>query len=181
MRLLTICALGLTMGIGASSPVVAQQTASSTATEAKPTAVLGWLVGGVWTADASKLGPGMERIETRYQWSDNGSYVRFTTHFVTDKGSMKMYDGNLFWDPGKKTLAMWYMDARNAITEGPMSFVGSDWNMTFRGEDFDGKQADFRVEVTRKTDDLYHWSLNEKVGDGWKKLMELDYVRKAEG
>lgn len=31
------------------------------------------------------------------------------------------------------------------------------------------------------SNDLYHWTLNEKVGDGWKKLMELDYVRKVEG
>jgi hypothetical protein len=33
---------------------------------------MAWLVGGVWTADAAKLGPGMQRIETRYlmvgQW-----------------------------------------------------------------------------------------------------------------
>jgi hypothetical protein len=43
------------------------------ATDANPISALAWLVGGVWTADASKLGPGMERIETRYQWADNGS------------------------------------------------------------------------------------------------------------
>ena len=48
---------------------------------------LSWLVGGVWTADATKLGPGMQRIETRYQWSDNNAYLRFTTHFVSDKGA----------------------------------------------------------------------------------------------
>ncbi|HEY6375224.1 MAG TPA: hypothetical protein VIX90_06835 [Edaphobacter sp.] len=179
MRWFAICALALTVGMGASSPVVAQQTA--TTTEAKPIASLGWLVGGVWTADASKLGPGTERIETRYQWSDNGSYVRFTTHFVTDKGAIKTYDGNLFWDPGKKTLAMWYMDAQNAITEGPMTIAGSDWQMTFHGDDFEGKQADFRVDIAVKSKDLYHWTLNEKVGDAWKKLIELDYVRKTEG
>jgi hypothetical protein len=63
----------------------------------KPIAPLSWLIGGVWTADASKLGPGMQRIETRYTWSDNGSYIRFTTHFVTDKGELKNYDGNFFW------------------------------------------------------------------------------------
>ena len=54
-------------------------------TEPKPISALAWLVGGVWMADASKLGPGMQRIETRYSWSDNKAYVRFTTHFVFDK------------------------------------------------------------------------------------------------
>jgi len=67
----------------------------------KPVSGLSWLVGGVRTADASKLGPGMQRIETRYQWSDNDSYIRFTTHFVTDKAVLKTYDGNFFWNPSK--------------------------------------------------------------------------------
>jgi hypothetical protein len=61
---------------------------------AKPIATLSWLLGGVWTADASKLAPGMLRIETRYQWADNNAYIRFNTHFVFDKGSQHNYDGN---------------------------------------------------------------------------------------
>ena len=150
------------------------------ATETKPISALAWLVGGVWTADASKLGPGMERIETRYQWADNDSYVRFTTHFITAKATMKTYDGNLFWDSGKRSLAMWYMDAKNNITQGPMTLQGNLWQMTFHGDDFEGKPADFRVHVTRMSPDKYHWALNEKTADGWKKLMELDYIRKPE-
>src|SRR5450759_4584448 len=77
---------------------------------AKPISKLAWLVGGVWTADASAMGNGMQRIETRYQWSDNSAYIRFTTHFVTDKADLRTYDGNFFWNPDKETLAMWYMD-----------------------------------------------------------------------
>ena len=62
-------------------------TAAKPADTAKPIAPLSWLVGGVWTADATKLGPGMLRIETRYQWADNNAYIRFNTHFVFDKGA----------------------------------------------------------------------------------------------
>lgn len=57
-------------------------------TEAKPTAPLEWLVGGVWTADAAKMAAGL-RIETRYTWSDNGAYIRFTTDFVSPQGTLK--------------------------------------------------------------------------------------------
>jgi len=46
---------------------------------AKPIDALAWLVGGVWTTDASKLAPNMVRIETRYAWSDNNAFIRFTT------------------------------------------------------------------------------------------------------
>src|SRR4051794_36816408 len=64
----------------------------------KPISQLAWLIGGVWKADASSVGQGKMRIETRYSWSDNGTFIRFTTHFITDSGELKNYDGNLYWD-----------------------------------------------------------------------------------
>jgi len=144
---------------------------------AKPIDALSWVIGGVWTADASKMGPGMQRIETRYQWSDNHAYIRFNTHFVFDKGTAKTYDGNFFWNPAQKSLAMWYMDARNFITESPVLVDGDQWTMQFRGPDFDGKMADLRVVVARKTNDQYRWSVSEKQSDAWKELAALEYLR----
>jgi hypothetical protein len=144
---------------------------------ARPIAPLAWLVGGTWTADASKLGPGMKRIETRYQFSDNDAYIRFTTHFVSDKGTLKNYDGNFYWDPQHSTLTFWYMDAGNDIMEGPVRVDGNTMELTFRAHDFDGKLADMKVDVVRTNDDLYTWKLAEKEGDGWKPLASLDYRR----
>ena len=145
--------------------------------EAPPITALGWLVGGVWTADASKLGPGMQRIETRYQWSDNKAFLRFTTHFVFDKGTANTYDGNFYWNPGGNSLAMWYMNSKGEILEGPMQWDGTVLRILFRGEDFEGKLADLKVEVTRKASDQYHWSVYEKNGAEWKELFGLEYLR----
>jgi hypothetical protein len=150
----------------------------TTKTEApKPVSALSWLVGGVWTADASKLGPGMQRIETRYQWSDNNAYIRFNTHFIFDKGTAKTYDGNFFWNPEQKSLAVWYMDSRNGITPGPVEINGDVTKISFRGPDFEGKVADLQVFVTRKANDDYRWSVQEKEGDTWKELAALEYLR----
>jgi hypothetical protein len=148
---------------------------------AKPIAVLGWLVGGVWTADASKLGPGMQRIETRYQWADNGAYIRFTTHFVMDTRTLKNYDGSFFWNPEQSTLSMWYMDAGNSITQGPVNFAGDTMVMLFRSRNFAGEPADLRVTVTRKNNDDYNWLLEEKQVGGWKQLGSLEYLRATGG
>src|SRR5712691_2176026 len=82
------------------------QEAAKNAAPSKPIAALGWLVGGVWTAEGSKIAPGMQRIETRYQWSDNDAFIRFTTHFVMDRGTFRNYDGSFFWDPERASLAM---------------------------------------------------------------------------
>jgi hypothetical protein len=146
---------------------------------AKPISALAWLVGGVWTADATKLGPGMQRIETRYQWSDNNAFIRFTTHFISDKGTAHRYDGNFFWNPQQSRLAMWYMNHSNEITQGPVMVEGDTLRMTFRAEDFEGKQTDMQVSVIRKTNDRYQWVLEEKQTAGMKQLAELEYVRMA--
>ena len=155
------------------------QDAAKKTPEPKPIAAMGWLVGGVWTADASKLGPGMRRIETRYQWADNDAYIRFTTHFVMDKGTVRQYDGHFFWNPEQSSLAMWYMDAGNAIVQGPVKQDGETLRMTFRAEDFEGRPADLRVDVIRQTNDHYSWRLEEKGPEGWKILGALEYLRVA--
>jgi hypothetical protein len=155
------------------------QSSAKPAETAKPMAPLSWLVGGVWTADATKLGPGMLRIETRYQWADNNAFIRFTTHFVFDKGAQHNYDGNFFWNPTEKTLAVWYMDSQNSITQGPVKVDGNDMTISFRGEDFEGQVADLRVIVTRKNNDDYHWSLQEVKDGAWKDLAGLEYLRVA--
>jgi hypothetical protein len=163
--------------LAASSTTIWCQETAQKAKTPKPISVLEWLVGGVWTADASKLGPGM-RIETRYERSDNAAYIRFTTHFVTDKGTLRNYDGNFFWNAEQSSLAMWYMDAHDSITQGPMTMDGDTLQMTFRSVGFDGKPGDFRVTVSRKTQDRYTWVLEQKQPDGWKQqLVTLEYVR----
>ena len=146
----------------------------------KPISDLSWLVGGVWTADASKMGDGMKRIETRYVWSDNNAFIRFTTHFVSDKGTAKTYDGNFFWEPEKSQLAMWYMDYANEIIQGPIAISGETTKFSFHGADFEGKQADMQVELLKKSNDKYQWTLEEKIADSWKQLATLEYVRTAE-
>jgi hypothetical protein len=168
VALLAVCA-------GMSSAQAAEKKADA----AKPISGLDWLVGGVWTADATKLGPGMRRIETRYQWSDNSAFIRFTTHFVSDKGTAKTYDGNFFWSPEQSSLAMWYMNQANSITQGPVTLEGDIMKIAFRGQDFDGKMADMQVNVIRKTNDKYQWVLEEKQADGWRQLAALDYLRVA--
>jgi hypothetical protein len=144
-----------------------------------PTSQLAWLVGGVWTASGPQLGPHMQRIETRYTWSDNHTFIRFTTHFVTDSAEVHRYDGNLFWNEAQQTLGAWYMNAEHEITEGPVTLTDTGWEMSFRTQDASGKDAPFRVEILKKSNDLYQWSLRENVGGAWKELLVLDYVRKA--
>lgn len=160
----------------AAAPTARSQSPAKTESS-KPIATMAWLVGGVWTADASSMAPGLT-IETRYSWSDNSAYIRFTTHFLTDKGTHKGYDGNFFWDAAQSTLGMWYMDGGSAITQSPVVVNGPAMVMRWRGPDFEGKPADLRVTVTRRSDDAYSWVAEEAApGDQWKHLAALEYRR----
>jgi len=76
-------------------------------------------------------------------------------------------------------MAMWYVNAENEITEGPVAIDGPTLQMSFHGSDFDGKPADLRVKVIKKTNDLYTWLLEERLPEGWKQLATLDYLRRA--
>lgn len=99
----------------------------------KPIAPRLWLVGGTWSADASGLGRGMLRIDTVYKRSTNGSFVRFTTAFVSTKGSVPTYDGNLYYDSATRQFALWYMNANAEIGQGPVA-VGRDHEHVVRSQ-----------------------------------------------
>jgi hypothetical protein len=58
----TLVALALSLS---STAAARAQTAQPAAPHSGPVSQLGWLVGGVWVADASRFGGGMQRIETR--------------------------------------------------------------------------------------------------------------------
>jgi hypothetical protein len=175
--LLLSFAVAFTAAFAQDSTKPAAANPAAKPSDAKPIVQLAWLVGGVWTADASGMGNDMQRIETRYTWSDNNAFVRFNTHFVAQQGTLHQYDGQFFFDPEKSALAMWYMDSKNGITQGPITVDGDTTTLSFRGPNFEGKVADLRVLVLRKSNDHYVWQLEEKSQDAWKPLAKLDYIR----
>jgi len=38
-----------------------------------------------------------QRIETRYEWSETKAFLKFNTHFISEKGITRTYDGNFLW------------------------------------------------------------------------------------
>jgi len=75
---------------------------------------------------------------------------------------------------------MWHMDAREAIKQGRVRVDGNLTEITFRAPGMQGKEADMRVRVAHKTNDVYIWTLEEKDAAEWKQLLKLEYLRTAE-
>lgn len=157
------------LSAGASAPV-------------RPIDSLGWLVGGVWSADASALGGSVTRIDTRYEWTPNRSFIRFTTDFVSGSGVNPHYAGDLFYDPTGQSLMIWYMDETNAITSGHMSVDGKSWTISFQG---DGNvvgvagRVDYTVDILRTSDNSYTWTLIADVDQSKKEVFALTYQRRS--
>lgn len=148
-------------------------------------AAFGWLAGGVWVCDGPTLPATLSRIETRYDVAPNARVLRFTTRFVNKDGTAgNGYAGNLYYDAEQRTLRMWYIDSADEITQGPVTLEGDRWSMAFTGDGgFIGRPGavNFRVDVVRQTNDLYHWSLLAGPAGGWKPVFALDYHRVPEG
>jgi hypothetical protein len=142
-----------------------------------------WLASGAWRADLSALPGGTKLVETRYDVAPNG-VIRFTTAFVRPDGSIANgYAGVLFYDAAAKHLTMWYTDPRGEVVQGPVTLNGDVWSMTFTSDGaVIGKPgpANFRVDVARRSNDDYHWTLLADAGGGvWKPVFALDYLRSA--
>jgi hypothetical protein len=161
------CALVLALlSIGAAEPT-------------KPIDKLGWLVGGVWSADASKLGGGLRRIDTRYEWVPNRSFIRFNTTFVSAGGASPHYAGDFYYDPSQRTLTAWYMDENNVITHGPMTVDGNKWTISVGGSGAP-QNAQYIVDIVRTTADTYQWTLFSDVARVRTKVFGLVYRRRSE-
>jgi hypothetical protein len=57
------------------------------------------------------------------------------------------------------------MDYANAIIQGPIAISGETTEFLFHATDLEGEPADMQVELLKRTDDKYQWTLDEKVGD----------------
>jgi hypothetical protein len=155
----------------------ALQSANNKNHNTEPVAALSWLVGGVWKADASKTGNGIERAEMRYSWSDNGDYIRFNMHFLKGTQVLRIYDGSFYWNPQTASLEMWNMNGKNEVMQGPVKVNGNTVDTTFPAKNSQEKEVEFRMTITRETNNRYGWSMEEKQPNGWKQLMALEYIR----
>jgi hypothetical protein len=174
-------ALATASGVNAANAAPQAIPATTVAAASQQLVPFAWLVGGAWRADTSTLPGGLKYIETRYDLAPNGRVLRFTTAFVNaDGGVGNGYAGDLFFDPAANVLKMWYVDSKNVITQGPVTGDGAAWHMTFQSDSAvigGSGQADFRVDVTRETNDAYAWGLFARVADAWKPVFSLRYVR----
>ena len=141
-------------------------------------APIAWLIGGTWSATTSRL-PGTLRIDTIYSLASNGAFLRFTTGYIGEHDAVPTDDGNLSYDPATKIFAIWYIDRRGAIVQGPVDVDRNITIMLFEANDpRDGRPGQMRVVMTRHTNNFYTWALYNLTRDPVKPIYSLDYHRK---
>lgn len=173
-------ALSQTQGGDIDPLLIAAAPQVTTTPGSRPIDRFSWLIGGTWTANASKLGKGMREISTRYQWSQNRTYVEFSTVFASETGAVVNYSGMIFNDPSTAATGggyrMWYTDAKGAITEGAVSpGSGDDWSLNFLSEN-----KPYRVDILRQSADSYRWSLYSQSSSSWSPVFSLDFNRERQ-
>lgn len=159
-------------------------TALAAPAQPQPLKQLDWLVGGVWTADASQLPGGLKRIETRYRYAADKCLIRFTTEFIAASGAaVNRYAGDVYYDAPSNRLEMWYISSENEITQGTIALNGDGWQFAFESPGaIVGKNGlvNFHTDVLHPSADAYQWKLSAEDGSAWKPVFALTYVRTPE-
>lgn len=159
----------LVVALAVSAPIMTDAQNTSP----RPIDKLAWMVGKTWVADATAAGGGMQRIETTYEWAPNKAFIRFATTFVAASGSLINYSGNIYADQSG-TYAMWYMDAKGTIIQGPITVEGGgDWSSQFTDSD----STVYRVNIARATENQYKWTLATQSGRTWTPMLALTFSR----
>ena len=172
-----ILALAACACIGATRPPTPAPVPTLIAPVFSPIDQMSWLVGGLWVAQTDQ--GNIHRIETRYEWTANHAFIRFSTRFVLGSGPQDRYDGNIFYDPDSKHLMMWYIDNLGAVTHGPIELRGALWAFTFSQPDANGHPVNFRVEVNKTANDRYTWNAFQQSGASWDAFLSLNFIRQA--
>jgi len=159
-------------------------TAAPSASPVQPLDRLQWLVGGVWTADASKLGGGMSRIETRYESVADGNLIRFTTAFIdAHENVVNRYAGNFYVDPATARIKTWYLSSKNEITHGDVAIDPATVTLLITEAPEPDAPPQYRVVIAPENGlgsdyhQVYVWKLSARDGDAWKPMFGLTYAR----
>jgi hypothetical protein len=128
-----------------------QSTERPTVAGEDPLVALAFLCGGTWTTEGRWPDGSPLRVTTRYSWGATGRVLHFVSHDLSGGEARLLYEGLLFHDPDRSTVAQW-----NVKVSG-----GIDRSYLTRADDsgFEVRGANTISLVRRVSDNECTWTL----------------------
>jgi hypothetical protein len=174
--LLTLLLLALSAASGGVAPARTGQTGAAAA---RPIEQLGWLAGGVWTAEEpSDQGPPLV-VHLVCHWSGTRNALLFQVTFLSEGRETPQYDGMYVWHPGKGRFVLWQVNRKGEVAEGELTVDGKEMDQTVRVAHLDGSAHFLKAHYTRIDDNAFRFKAQFRLSESapWQEALDLVYKR----
>jgi hypothetical protein len=172
-----VCAalVGLSYTLG---PAFTQDAATKPAKAADPMAALAPLV-GEWHVDGAWANGDKLRARGVYQWGLGKKILQMKTFVMDGDKEYQRYESIMAWHPEKKSLYEITFAFDGHISEVLVEPKGKDTLHIGYTPFHAGQPQNLRQIIRFKDNDHFVWTVNLKMGDEWKQLIEATWERKG--
>jgi len=140
---------------------------------------LGWLVGGVWTAEEpSDQGPPLV-VHLACNWSGTRNALLFHVTFLSQGHETPQYDGMYVWHPGKQKFVLWQVNRKGEVAEGELTISGKEMDQTVHVAHLDGSEHFLKAHYTLIDDNAFRFKAQFRPSESapWQEALDLVYKR----
>lgn len=150
--------------------------ASSPPTTSPNLSSLTFLTKHEWEAQLPDAPDGKKRkIHAQFTWSQNGRAIRISNQFVTDGQPRPYLDGLYAWDPERRAIVFWYVDAEGTFTKGEVKSEDGKLVHQFNQITADGKSTAYLAKVTAHAEEAWDNEIFQRDGSELKALVKVRY------
>jgi hypothetical protein len=122
------------------------------------------------SADGKKI-----KIHAQFTWSQNGQAIRISNRFVINGKTRPYLDGLYAWDPQRRAIVFWYVDAQGTLTSGRVKTEDGKLVHEFDQVTSDGKSSAFVAKVMPHGEQAWENEIFEQHGSELKPMVKVRY------
>ena len=159
--------------LGATSLHAEARAGDNTSSQLGPIA---FLTAHAWEAKLPDSPDGRKmKIHAQFTWSQNRQAIRISNQFVTDGKARPYIDGIYAWDPQRRVIAFWYVDAKGNLTKGTVRVEEGKLVHEFEEISPDGKSTAYLATVTPHKDQVWDNEIFARQGDKLTPMVKVRY------
>ena len=114
-------------------------------------------------------------IRARFTWTQNRQAIRISNELVTDGKASPYIDGLYAWDPRRRVIVFWYVDAQGCLTKGTVKMEQGKLVHEFQETEPDGRTADYVSRVTPHGNEAWDNEIFARKGNGLTPMVKVRY------
>jgi hypothetical protein len=143
---------------------------------ANPLAPLAFFTTHEWDAQLPDSPKGQKlKIHAVFTWAQNRQAIRISNQFVADGKPTPYIDGLYAWDPQRRAIVFWYVDAQGSLSQGTVKMEDGKLVHEFQEVQRDGKSADYLARVTPHGEESWENEILARKAEGLTPIVKVRY------